>query len=108
MRSKVLMRILMAIALLILSIPVVASAQIYNRSYDNDPYNRYNRSDFRDVRDAIARLDSSSAQLENDLNYGRTRRVLGGLFLVRSGVDTNAVAEVRDFRLAVRDLRRAS
>ena len=102
MRSKILMRILMATALLILAIPVVASAQIYNRSYEDDRYNN------RDVRDAIARLDNSSARLESDLNYGRSRPVLGGLFWVRSGVDTNALADVRDFRQAVRQLRRSS
>jgi len=102
MRSKVLIRILMATALLILAIPVVASAQIYNRSYEYDRYND------RDVRDAIARLDNSSARLENDLNYGRSRPVLGGLFWVRSGVDNNALVEVRDFRQAVRELRRIS
>ena len=102
MRNKVLIRILMATALLILAIPVVASAQIYNRSYEDDRYND------RDVRDAIARLDNSSARLENDLNYGRSRPVFGGLFWVRTGVDTNAVAEVRDFRQAVRELRRSS
>lgn len=107
MRNKTLIRILMATALLILSIPVVTSAQIYNRSYDRNYDRSYDRSDGRDVRDAIARLDSSSARLENDLNYGSNRRVFGGLFVVRS-VDSNAIAEVRDFRQAVRELRRSS
>jgi hypothetical protein len=79
--------------------PVVASAQIYQR-YD---YNRYDR---RDVRDAVARLDNASARLESDLNYGQQRRVLGGLFWVRN-VDSNAVVETREFRSAVRDLRRS-
>jgi hypothetical protein len=88
----------MAIALLMLAIP--ASAQIYQRNND-----RYDRSDRRDVREAINRLDSSSARLERDLNTGRSRSVLGGLFYVRN-VDNNAVAEVRDFRDAVRNLRR--
>jgi len=105
MRNITLNRLLLAIALLILAIPVVASAQTYNRyyerSYDYD-------SDRRDVHDAIVRLDNSSARLESDLNYGRQRRVLGGLFWVTTGVDNNAVAEVRDFRLAVRDLRASS
>lgn|SRR5262249_45201092 len=97
----------MATALLILAIPAVATAQIYQRSYD--PYNRYDqydRSDRRDVRDAINRLDYSAIQLERDLSFGRQRRVLGGLFWV-SNVDTNAVAEVQDFRAAVRELRRS-
>jgi len=101
MRDRILIKILMAVALLIVAIPVVASAQVYNR-YD------YDRTDRRDVRDAIVRLDNSSARLESDLNYGRSRPVLGGLFWVRSGVDTNALADVRDFRQAVRQLRRTS
>lgn len=89
----------MATALLIFALPVVASAQIYER------YN-YNRYDQRDVREAVARLDNASARLENDLNYGRQRSVLGGLFWVRN-VDSTAVVETRDFRSAVRDLRRS-
>jgi len=92
-------RILLVTALLICAMPVVASAQIYQR-YD---YNRYDR---RDVRDAVARLDNASARLESDLNYGQQRRVLGGLFWVRN-VDSNAVVETREFRSAVRDLRRS-
>ena len=93
------LRILLATALLICAIPVVVSAQIYER------YN-YDRSDQRSVRDAVARLDNASARLENDLNYGRQRRVLGGLFWVNT-VDSTAVVEARDFRIAVRDLRRS-
>ena len=93
------LRILLATALLICALPVLASAQIYER-------NNYNRSDRRDVRDAVARLDNASARLESDLNYGRQRRVLGGLFLV-SSVDSTAVVETRDFRSAVRDLRQS-
>ena len=93
------LRILLATALLICALPVLASAQIYER------YN-YDRSDQRDVRDAVARLDNASARLENDLNYGRQRRVLGGLFWV-STVDSTAVVETRDFRNAVRELRRS-
>lgn len=106
MRSKVLMRLLMATALLILAIPAVASAQIYNRSYDR-PYD-YDRYDQRDLRDAIARLDNASARLENDLNYGSSRRILGGLFWVRNNGDSAAIADTRDFRQAVRELRRSS
>ena len=93
------LRILLATALLICAIPVVVSAQIYER------YN-YDRSDQRSVRDAVARLDNASARLENDLNYGRQRRVLGGLFWVNT-VDSTAVVEARDFRIAARDLRRS-
>lgn len=101
MKNKILFRILMATALLILAIPVAAWAQVYNRGYDNDRFDR------RDVRDAIARLDNASARLESDLNVGRQRRVFGGLFWVRN-VDTTAIAQVRDFRQAVRELRRSS
>ena len=105
MRSKILIRILMAAALLIVAIPVVASAQIYNRDYDRS-YDR-DRYDQRDLRNVFARLDNASARLESDLNVGRNRRVLGGLFSFRE-VDTNAIAQVRDFRQAVRELRRNS
>ena len=93
------LRILLGSALLICALPVVAAAQIYER-------NNYNRSDRRDVRDAVARLDNASARLESDLNVGRQRRVLGGLFWART-VDSTAVVETRDFRSAVRDLRQS-
>lgn len=93
------LRILLATALLICALPAVAAAQIYER-------NNYNRSDRRDVRDAVARLDNASARLESDLNVGRQRRVLGGLFWART-VDSTAVVETRDFRSAVRDLRQS-
>jgi hypothetical protein len=102
MRSKILIRLLMALALLLLMFPIVASAQVYNR----DRYARYDRADRRDIRDAIARLDNSSARLEGDLNVGRGRRVLG--FLWVDNTDTRSVAEVRDFRRAVSQLRNAS
>src|SRR5258707_4454971 len=98
MRNKILIRLLMVTALLILALPVVASAQFYNRD-------RYDRSD-RDVHDAIIRLDNSSARLEGDLSYTRGRRVLGIFWFSNS--DPNAVAQVRDFRRAVRQLRNAS
>jgi len=91
---------MLAIALLMLAIPVTASAQ-YQRNYDRD-----DRADRRDVRDAINRLDNSSLRLERDVSTGRNRRVLGGLFWVRN-VDENAIAEVRNFRDSVRDLRRS-
>jgi hypothetical protein len=97
------MRLLMAIALLLLAFPVVASAQIY-RTYDRD-YG-YDRNDRRELRQALNRLDNSSARLESDLNYGRSRRVFG--FLSVTTVDSTAIAEVRDFRRAVRQLRQAS
>ena len=99
MRNKILIRFLMVTTLLILAIPVVASAQFYNRD-------RYDRTDRRDVHDAIVRLDNSSARLESDLSYQRGRRVLGGFWV--SNTDPNAVAQVRDFRRAVRQLRNAS
>ena len=102
MRNKGLIRILMATALLILAVPAAALSQDYYRYND-----RYDRSDRRDVHDAIVRLDNSSARLENDVNYGRNRRVLGGLFWVRT-VDNSAAEEVRDFRRAVRQLRNTS
>ena len=84
-------------ALLTLALPVIASAQFYTRS-------DYDRSDRRDVRDAIGRLDRASARLQNDMNYGNERRVLGGLLSFRT-VDNDAVYQVRDFRRAVNDLR---
>ena len=84
-------------ALLTLALPVIASAQFYTRS-------DYDRSDRRDVRDAIGRLDRASARLQNDMNYGNERRVLGGLLSFRT-VDNDAVYQVRDFRRAVSDLR---
>jgi len=87
MRNNILIRLLVATALLILAIPVVASAQYYNRD-------RYDRADTTD-------------RLESDLSFARGRRVLGGLLWV--GEDNSAsVAEVRDFRRAVRELRYAS
>ena len=96
---------MMAIALLMLAIPATASAQIvYQRNYGRN-YDRYDRVDRRDVRAAINRLDSTSARLQSDLNTGRNRRFLGGLLSFRS-VDESAIAEVRNFREAVRNLRR--
>jgi hypothetical protein len=105
MKLKILTKPLMAAALLILALPLVATAQVYNRDQYNNR-DQYDRVDRRDVRDAIARLDSSSARLENDLNYTPGRRVLG-IFQLRT-VDNDAIAQVRDFRLAVRMLRNGS
>ena len=94
---------MMVIALLLLAIPVTASAQvIYQRNYDR--YDRYDRVDRRDVRAAINQLANSSVQLERDLNAGRQRPILGGLLWVNRG-DSPAVAEVREFRRAVAELR---
>src|SRR5438552_12627103 len=111
MRHNILIKPLIAAVLLILAAPLVASAQIYRDRY-NDQYNRgqyndqYDRTDPREVRAAINRLDSSSVRLENDLNYTPGRRILG-IFQLRT-VDNNAVAQVRDFRRAVRQLRNSS
>src|SRR5262249_19219130 len=99
MRSKILAGLLLTAALLILALPMAASAQFYYYSYD--------RTDRRDVHDAIRQLEISSSRLESDLNYARPRRVLGGLFWI-SNVDNEALAEVRDFRQAVRDLKMSS
>ena len=101
MRNKILIRLLMVTALLILAMPVVASAQYYDRYRYG-----YDRTDRRDVHDAIVRLDNSSARLESDLSYTRGRRVLGVFWVSNS--DPNDVAQVRDFRRAVRQLRNAS
>src|SRR5215831_4634165 len=100
MRNKIFTRLLMATALLMLAFPVVASAQIYDRYGDS-----YDRSNRFDARAAIARLDNASARLQNDLYAGRYRRIFG--FQITT-VDSDAVAEVRDFRMTVRELRRAS
>ncbi len=104
MRNNIFMRLLMATALLIFAIPVVASAQDYGR----DRYDRYDRSDYDrgEVRDAIQRLDNATVRLETDLSQTRARRVLG--FFWVTNTDTTAVAQVEDFRRAVRQLRRAS
>ena len=105
MRRNILARLIFTVGLVILALPIVTSAQIYNR-YDYDR-NNYDRTDRRDIHEAIRQLDISSARLENDLNYGRTRRVFGGIFQFRT-VDTSAIDEVRDFRRAVRELRMSS
>jgi hypothetical protein len=102
MRNKILIRLLMATALLILAFPVVAAAQTYNRGNRD----RYDRFDQRDIRDAIVRLDNSSARLENDVSIPQGRRVFGVFWAGRT--DSATVAEVRDFRRAVRQLWNAS
>ena len=92
----------MATALLILAMPVVASAQIYNRVYDRDDY----RDDRREARQAMNELERASARLQSDLDMNRGRRVLG-LFWVGNN-NSEAIRQVRDFRMAVGDLRAAS
>jgi ectoine hydroxylase-related dioxygenase (phytanoyl-CoA dioxygenase family) len=101
MRTRTLVKLLMTIAILLLAIPVTTSAQIYQRNND-----RYDRVDRRDVRDVMNQLNNSSAQLERDLSAGRQRRILGGVFSY-STVDSTAVAEVREFRRALAELRRS-
>src|SRR6185369_4276555 len=101
-------KILITAALLILAIPVGASAQIYrDRSYNRyENRDQYDRDDRRMAREAMRGLDNSAARLESDLNVNRGRRVLG-VFWVGNG-DSRAVAEVREFRRAVAQLRNAA
>jgi hypothetical protein len=106
MRHNILTKLLLATALLIIAVPVGVSAQVYNRDYGYDRRGQYDRVNWREARDAMAGLDNSSARLESDLNYGTRRRVLG-VFELRTS-DNNAVAQVRDFRRAVRQLRNDS
>jgi hypothetical protein len=104
MRHNILTKALMAAVLLILAIPVGASAQGYRDRSNNRGQD--DRVDRRDARDAIVRLESSSARLENELNSTPGRRVLG---VFQFGTtDNNAIAQVRDFRRAVRQLRNNS
>jgi hypothetical protein len=104
MRNNLLLKTLMIAALLILAIPIGASAQGIRDRYDYP--GQYDRMDRRQLRQAINRLDNSAARLESELNVSRGRRVLG-VFWVGS-TDNSAVAQVRDFRRAVRQLRNAS
>lgn len=110
MRQNILNRFLLAVALLILAAPSAASAQIYrDRSYDrynNRDQDQSDRVNRRDVREVIMRLENSSVRLENDLNSTPGRRVLG-VFQLRA-VDNEGIAQVRDFRRAVRQLRNNS
>src|SRR3954469_5810981 len=101
MKNSILLKLVMTAALLIVAVPVVGSAQVYNR------YDRYDRSSRQDVRDAINRLDRAGARLQSDVNAGQRRSVLGGILSFRT-VDNDAVDQVRDFRRAVRDLRSAA
>jgi hypothetical protein len=113
MRNNLLLKTLITAALVILAIPIGASAQQYRDRYYADRY--YDRYDYRDqydqvnrrqAREAIQRLDNSAARLESDLSVNRGRRVLGILWV--GNTDSTAIAEVRDFRRAVRQLRYAS
>jgi hypothetical protein len=107
MRHNILTKPLMAAALLILAIPLGASAQVYRDQYNrSDNQDRYDRVNRRDARDVINRLEGLSARLENDVNFTPSRRVLG-IFQFRA-VDSDALAQVRDFRRAVRQLRNNS
>jgi hypothetical protein len=95
--------------LLILAVPVATSGQVYSRDRYNDRYNnrdQYDRTNRRDMREVISRLDNTTARLENDLNSTPGRRVLG-IFQFRT-IDNNSIAQVRDFRRAVRQLRNSS
>ncbi|HXM51542.1 MAG TPA: hypothetical protein VN956_27115, partial [Pyrinomonadaceae bacterium] len=104
MRHNILTKPLMAAALLILAIPLGASAQVYRDQYNRyDNQDRYDRVNRQDTRMVINRLEGLSARLENDVNFTPSRRVLG-IFQFRT-VDSDAVAQVRDFRRAVRQLR---
>src|SRR6266853_984647 len=104
MRHNILTKPLMAAALLILAIPLGASAQVYRDQYNRyDNQDRYDRVNRQDTRVVINRLEGLSARLENDVNFTPSRRVLG-IFHFRT-VDSDALAQVRDFRRAVRQLR---
>src|SRR5437016_5862269 len=105
MRNTKILRLAMATALLVMAIPAVTSAQFHReRYYNRDNYrDQYDRTDTREMRIALARLENSSARLEDDLRYTPGRRVFG-IFQFRT-IDTSAIAQVRDFRLAVRQLR---
>jgi hypothetical protein len=107
MRRKILITSLIAAILLILGLPIAAGAQSYNRYYgdrNQDRSDRFDRGD-RDLRDAIQRLDNSSARLQSDLNSMRTRRMFGFFWGPR---DNSAIWAARDFRTAVRNLRNSS
>jgi hypothetical protein len=107
MRHNILTKPLMAAALLILAIPLGASAQVYRDQYNRyDNQDRYDRVNRQDARDVINRLEGLSARLENDVNFTPSRRV-PGVFQFRT-VDSDAIAQARDFRRAVRQLRNNS
>lgn len=99
MRRKLLIVSIIAAVLLILGIPIAAGAQDYGRYRE-----RNYRADRRDLRDAVQRLDYSSARLQSDLNSRSGRRGFG-VFWTR---DNSALDSIRDFRRAVRDFRNSS
>ena len=108
MKNNLLLKALMTGALLIVAIPIGASAQIYrDRNYDRYDYRgQPDQVDRRQLREAIRGLDNSAARLESDLSVNRGRRVLG-IFWV-GNTNSTAVSEVREFRRAVNELRNAS
>jgi hypothetical protein len=104
MRNTTILGSLMAAALLVLLLPTGTSAQFYrDRYYDRDQNEQFERGQ---LRNALARLDNSSARLQSDLRFSSTRRLFG--IFQYSTVDTNAVEQIRDFRRAVRQLRYSS
>jgi hypothetical protein len=108
MRNNLLLKTLMTAALLILAIPIGASAQVFRDRY-NDQYDYRDQADQvnrRQAREAMQRLDYSAARLESDLNVNRGRRVLGVFWV--GNTDSTAITEVREFRRLVRQLREAS
>ncbi len=101
MRNTTILGSLMAAALLLLLIPTGTSAQFYrDRYYGRDQNDRFERMQ---LRNALARLDNSSARLQGDLRFRSRRRVFG--IFEYTTVDTNALEQVREFRRAVRQLR---
>jgi hypothetical protein len=104
MRNTTILGSMMSAVLLLLLLPAGTSAQYYrDRYYDRDQNDQFARVQ---LRNALARLDNSSARLRSDLRFGSTRRVFG--IFQYTTVDTNALAQIRDFRLAVRQLRDSS
>lgn len=104
MRNTTILGSLMAAALLVLLLPSGTSAQFYrDRYYDRDQNERFERGQ---LRNALARLDNSSARLQSDLRFSSRRRIFG--IFQYSTVDTNALDQIRDFRRAVRQLRNSS
>ena|SRR5438132_10629757 len=108
MRRKLLITSIITAVLLILAVPLTAAAQDdrYDRQWPDrqDRYDRYDRNDRRDLRDVIQRLDNDSARLQGDMNDRFNRRVFGFVVLRNN----EAIAQARDFRRAVRDLRISS
>ncbi|MFS8085151.1 MAG: hypothetical protein ACMG6H_05935 [Acidobacteriota bacterium] len=113
MRNNLLIKTLITGTLLILAIPIGASAQVYRDRYNNryDNRDRYDRNQYdqvnqREVRGVIQRLDNSAVRLQSDLNVNSGRRVLGVFWL--NTRDERAISEIRNFRMAVRQFRNAA